>query len=68
VSPRVFLVNKLLVYYFSFVRNPGNVTAQTAVIKFANFLAGRFNPLVGCTRSWNTADPTDFQVITSNMI
>ena len=25
-------------------------------------LAARFSPIVGCTRSWDTADPTDFQV------
>ncbi|KAF8590459.1 glycoside hydrolase family 88 protein [Ramaria rubella] len=48
--------------------NPENVTAQTAVIKFATTLASRFNPIVGCTRSWDTADPTDFTVIIDNMM
>ncbi|EIN08034.1 d-4,5 unsaturated-glucuronyl hydrolase-like protein [Punctularia strigosozonata HHB-11173 SS5] len=48
--------------------NPDNQTAVTAVNAFANHLAGRFNPIVGCTRSWDTADPTDFQVIIDNMM
>ncbi|KIJ44224.1 glycoside hydrolase family 88 protein [Sphaerobolus stellatus SS14] len=48
--------------------NPSNTSAQNAVIKFGNFLASRFDPIVGCTRSWNTADPTDFQVIIDNMM
>ena len=47
----------LLVY-----RNPENETAIEAVNAFANHLAARFNPTVGCTRSWDSADPTDFQV------
>ncbi|GJJ12253.1 hypothetical protein Clacol_006494 [Clathrus columnatus] len=42
--------------------NPANITAQNAIIKLAIVLANRFNPIVGCTRSWNTADPTNFQV------
>lgn len=48
--------------------NPNNKTAQHAVETFAAALAARFNPVVGCTRSWNTADPTDFQVIIDNMM
>ncbi|OCH85221.1 d-4,5 unsaturated-glucuronyl hydrolase-like protein [Obba rivulosa] len=48
--------------------NSKNATAQTAVIAFAADLAARFNPIVGCTRSWDTADPTDFQVIIDNMM
>jgi len=48
--------------------NPNNQTAKTAINAFANILAARFNPTVGCTRSWNTADPTDFQVIIDNMM
>ena len=43
-------------------RNPKNETAIQAVNAFANHLAGRFSPIVGCTRSWDSADPTDFQV------
>ncbi|KAF7359238.1 Glycoside hydrolase family 88 protein [Mycena sanguinolenta] len=31
-------------------------------------LAARFDPIVGCTRSWDTADPTDFTVIIDNMM
>lgn len=33
---------------------------------FASDLASRFNPTVGCTRSWDTADPTDFTVGSTN--
>lgn len=43
-------------------RNPTNQTAINAVNNFASMLAGRFSPVVGCTRSWDTTDPTDFQV------
>ncbi|KAI0052924.1 glycoside hydrolase family 88 protein [Auriscalpium vulgare] len=48
--------------------NPTNATALHAVNTFATALAARFNPIVGCTRSWDTADPTDFQVIIDNMM
>ncbi|KAJ7491223.1 glycoside hydrolase family 88 protein [Mycena latifolia] len=48
--------------------NPNNQTALTAVNQFAADLAARFNPVVGCTRSWDTADPTDFTVIIDNMM
>ncbi|KAJ7221714.1 glycoside hydrolase family 88 protein [Mycena pura] len=48
--------------------NPNNQTALTAVKQFAADLAARFNPVVGCTRSWDTADPTDFTVIIDNMM
>ncbi|KZV68058.1 glycoside hydrolase family 88 protein [Peniophora sp. CONT] len=49
--------------------NPSNDTAKSAVQSFASSLASRFNPLVGCTRSWdNTTDSTDFEVIIDNMI
>lgn len=50
------------------VVNPNNKTAQTAIKAFAKILADRFNPVVGATRSWNTADPTNFQVIIDNMM
>jgi hypothetical protein len=53
---------------FSCTSNPHNKTAQHAVKTFAAALAARFNPVVGCTRSWDTADPTDFQVIIDNMM
>ena len=42
--------------------HPGNQSAIDAVNNFATELANRFNPIVGCTRSWDTSDPTDFQV------
>ncbi|KAJ7349077.1 glycoside hydrolase family 88 protein [Mycena albidolilacea] len=48
--------------------NPTNQTALTAVKQFAADLAARYNPTVGCTRSWDTADPTDFTVIIDNMM
>jgi len=48
--------------------NPYNETALHAVETFAAALAARFNPVVGCTRSWDTANPTDFQVIVDNMM
>ncbi|KAI0781386.1 d-4,5 unsaturated-glucuronyl hydrolase-like protein [Trametes elegans] len=48
--------------------NPKNETAIEAVNAFAAHLAGRFSPIVGCTRSWDSADPTDFQVIIDNMM
>ncbi|EKM55948.1 glycoside hydrolase family 88 protein [Phanerochaete carnosa HHB-10118-sp] len=48
--------------------HPENQSAITAVNDFANHLAGRFDPAVGCTRSWDTPDPTDFEVIIDNMM
>lgn len=50
------------------VINPTNKTAITAVNAFATALAARFNSVVGCTRSWDTPDPTDFTVIIDNMM
>ncbi|KAH8995827.1 d-4,5 unsaturated-glucuronyl hydrolase-like protein [Lactarius hatsudake] len=48
--------------------NPTNETALQAVKTFAAALAARFSPVVGCTRSWDSADPDDFQVIIDNMM
>ncbi|KAJ7581498.1 glucuronyl hydrolase [Mycena floridula] len=48
-------------------KNP-NISAVAAINNFATALAERFNPTVGCTRSWDTEDPTDFQVIVDNMM
>lgn len=48
--------------------NPKNETALQAVETFAAALAARFSPIVGCTRSWDAADPDDFQVIIDNMM
>jgi hypothetical protein len=45
-------------------RNPTNQTAIGAINGFAAMLAARFNPVVGCTRSWDSSVPTDFQVST----
>ncbi|KAJ8522614.1 hypothetical protein ONZ45_g780 [Pleurotus djamor] len=47
--------------------NENNKTAINAIIQYAQFLAGRFNPRVGCTRSWNSRDP-QFIVIIDNMM
>ena len=48
--------------------NPNNETARDAVEKFAAALAARFDPIVGCTRSWDKGDPGDFLVIIDNMM
>ncbi|KAH9034051.1 d-4,5 unsaturated-glucuronyl hydrolase-like protein [Lactarius deliciosus] len=48
--------------------NPKNETALQAVKTFAAALAARFSPVVGCTRSWDAADPDNFQVIIDNMM
>lgn len=48
--------------------NPKNETALQAVETFGAALAARFNPIVGCTRSWDTADPDIFEVIIDNMM
>ncbi|KAH9842985.1 d-4,5 unsaturated-glucuronyl hydrolase-like protein [Rhodofomes roseus] len=48
--------------------NPTNQTAITAINQFAADLAARFSPIVGCTRSWDTPNPVDFEVIIDNMM
>ncbi|KAI0713492.1 d-4,5 unsaturated-glucuronyl hydrolase-like protein [Earliella scabrosa] len=48
--------------------HPDNATALNSVHAYTNILAGRYNPVVGCTRSWDSSDPTDFQVIIDNMM
>ncbi|ESK94259.1 glycoside hydrolase family 88 protein [Moniliophthora roreri MCA 2997] len=48
--------------------NPQNETAKKIVNAFARDLAARFNSKVGATRSWDTSDPTRFQVIIDNMM
>ncbi|EJD01239.1 d-4,5 unsaturated-glucuronyl hydrolase-like protein [Fomitiporia mediterranea MF3/22] len=45
-----------------------NQSAVDSVNAFANDLAVRFDPTVGCTRSWDSSDPTDFMVIIDNMM
>jgi len=50
------------------VINPRSETAKTAVNAFARALAARFNHVVGCTRSWDSSDPTNFRVIIDNMM
>jgi hypothetical protein len=32
------------------------------VKSFGSALANRFSPVVGCTRSWDASDPTNFEV------
>ena len=53
---QVPIINKIV------LSNQTNSTAISVINGFANDLAARFSPIVGCTRSWDTADPTDFQV------
>ena len=48
-------------------RHPDNQSAIDAVNNFARELAARFSPIVGCTRSWDSSDPTDFQVSRENL-
>ncbi|KAH6918980.1 glucuronyl hydrolase [Coprinopsis sp. MPI-PUGE-AT-0042] len=48
--------------------NPNDQTARNSINALANALAGRFNSRVGCTRSWDTSDPTQFTVIMDNMM
>jgi hypothetical protein len=48
--------------------NPQNATAQQAVEAFGAALAARFNPVVGCTMSWDSTDPMQFPVIIDNMM
>lgn len=43
-------------------RNPSNQTARSSINSLATALANRFDARVGCTRSWDASDPTDFQV------
>lgn len=52
----------MLINVYILFSNPSNQTAKTAVNAFAKLLANRYNAVVGATRSWDTADPTDFQV------
>ncbi|KAF8308234.1 d-4,5 unsaturated-glucuronyl hydrolase-like protein [Clavulina sp. PMI_390] len=47
--------------------NPTNETAITTVNKFAALMAARYDPSVGCTRSWNSTNSADFQVTIDNM-
>lgn len=50
------------------VVNPQNQTAKASINSLASALAARFDGKVGCTRSWDSSDPTDFQVIIDNMM
>jgi hypothetical protein len=49
-------------------RDPKNETALLAVQTFGAALATRFNPIVGCTRSWDTVNSEVFEVIIDNMM
>ena len=52
--------------YPIYFRNPANQSAVNAVESLASELAARFSPIVGCTRSWDSADP-DFEVFMSQL-
>ncbi|KAF8652756.1 hypothetical protein AX16_004252 [Volvariella volvacea WC 439] len=45
--------------------NPNNQTAIKAINDFARLLANRYSPTVGCTRSWDSSNPENFQVCTA---
>ncbi len=49
-------------------RLTGNEEYRQVLINGANSLATRFNPTVGCTRSWNPRNGWDFIVIIDNMM
>jgi hypothetical protein len=53
-------------YLSSFLSNPQNTLASNALNNFAQLLADRFSPIVGCTRSWNSTAP-DFEVYVTNI-
>lgn len=40
-----------------------NETARNAVLQMAGHLADRYDPLVGCTKSWDVGGPDDFEVV-----
>ncbi|CAG2110229.1 unnamed protein product [Medioppia subpectinata] len=45
-----------------------NEKYSKVIVTAANTLATRFNPKVGCTRSWNSKKPDQFIVIADNMM
>ncbi len=47
--------------------DPGNEAYKQVLINSAKSLASRFNPKVGCIKSWNSK-PSDFLVIIDNMM
>jgi hypothetical protein len=49
-------------------RNPTNATAVNSTTAFGIDLRNRYNAVVGCTRSWDSSDPSDFQVIIDNLM
>ena len=50
-------------------KNTGNEEYKNILIQSAKTLATRFNPIVGCIRSWDhNADKWDFPVIIDNMM
>ena len=54
--------------YGNAYRLTGDAHAREALEAGAAKLAARFNPVVGCTRSWNDKDPRVFKVIIDNMM
>lgn len=45
-----------------------NESYKDVTLKAASSLATRFSPIVGCTRSWNRKNETEFWVIIDNMM
>jgi len=48
--------------------NPGNDTAKTAVIDFANALAARYNPTIGALKSTDSPDSSTFTTSIEDMV
>jgi hypothetical protein len=58
----------LITSVFCATSNPQSTTAQQAVEAFGAALAARFNPVVGCTMSWDPTDGMQFPMIIDNMM
>jgi hypothetical protein len=70
----LFISSPLVLRFFFLIRtsrcsNPNNETAKNAILGFGQDLANRYDPIVGCTRSWDRpGDPSNFWVIIDNMV
>jgi len=53
--------------YGNGLRLKGTEAYKDVLVTAAQYLAGRFSPVVGCTRSWNSG-PEQFLVIVDNMM
>ena len=48
--------------WYRFPRDRSNQSTKDSINRLATELADRYSPIVGCTRSWDSSDPTNFQV------